>query len=82
MTLTLTERDRDGKGLWSTSFDATVRADYRGKRAVDSVYNGSSVYLETSPAVTRKPGAVALRFSLSPRTPALYDILDTWLMPR
>jgi hypothetical protein len=82
MRVKLSVRDRDGKELWSTSFDATVRADYRGKRAVDSVYNGSLVFLETSPAVTRKPGAVALRFSLSPRTPALYDILDTWLMPR
>jgi len=29
-----------------------------------------------------KPGVAALRLSLSPRTPARYDILDTWSMPR
>jgi hypothetical protein len=33
MKVTLSERDRNGKVLWSTSFDATVRADYRGKKA-------------------------------------------------
>jgi hypothetical protein len=82
MRVTLSERDRTGKELWSASFDATVKTDYRGKRAAYSVYHASSVFLETSPAAAHKPGAVALRFSLSPRTPALYDILDTWLMPR
>jgi len=82
MRVTLSERDRNGQELWNTSFDATVKTEYRGKRAVDSVYNASSVFLETSPPVTLRPGAVALRISLSPRTPVLYDILDTWLMPR
>jgi hypothetical protein len=82
IAVTLSERDRDGKELWRTSFDATVKTDYRGKRAADSVYNSSSVFLETSPPVTLKPGAVGLRFSLSPRTPAQYDILDTWLVQR
>ena len=48
----------------------------------DSVYNGSLVFLNTSPPVALKPGAVALRFSLSPRMPVLYDIIDAWLMPR
>jgi hypothetical protein len=82
MRVTLSERDRDGKELWSTSFDAKVRTDYHGKRPVDSAYNASSVFLETSPPVTLRPGAATLRFSLSPRTPGLYDVLDTWLMPR
>jgi hypothetical protein len=82
MTVRLSELDRNGKQLWSTSFDATVKTDYRGIKAVDSVYNGSSVFLNTSPPVTLKPGAVALRFSLSPRTAVSYDILDAWLMPR
>jgi len=80
--VTLSQIDRDGKELWNASFDAMVRRGYRGKRAADSVYNASSVFLKTSPPVTLKSGAVALRFSLSPRTPAQYDILDTWVMPR
>lgn len=82
MAVRLSELDRNGKHLWSTSFNASVKTDYRGKRAADSVYNASSVFLETTPPVTLKPGAVALRLSLSPRTPALYDILDAWVMPR
>jgi hypothetical protein len=82
MSVTLSERDRDGNELWSTSFDAAVTTDYRGKRAAESVYNASLVFLETSPRMTLKPGAVVLRYSLSPRTPALYDVLDTWVMRR
>jgi hypothetical protein len=82
MTVTLAQVDHDGKQLWSTSFDASVATNYRGKRPVDSVYNASSVFLQTSPPVTIKAGAVALRFSLSPRSPALYDVLDTWVMAR
>jgi hypothetical protein len=80
--VTLSERDRNGKQLWSTSFDAIVRTDYRGERTAESVYNACSVFLATSPPLTLKPGAVALRFSLSPHTPVKYGILDAWLMPR
>lgn len=82
ITVRLSALDRNRKELWSRSFDATVKADYRGIRATDSVYNGSSMFLKTSPPVTLDPGAAALRISLSPRTPGLYDILDAWLMPR
>ena len=82
MTVKLSELDRGGVQIWSTSFDATVKTDYRGIRAVDSVYKASLVFLDTSPRVMLKPDAVALRFSLSPRALVLYDILDTWLMPR
>ena len=82
MTVKLSELDRGGVQIWSTSFDATVKADYRGIRAADSVYKASSVFLDTSPRVMLKPNAVASRFSLSPRTLVLYDILDAWLMPR
>jgi hypothetical protein len=49
MRVTLSERDRNGKQLWSTSFDAIVRTDYRGKRTAEWVYNASSVFLATSP---------------------------------
>jgi hypothetical protein len=80
ITVRLSALDRKRKELWSTSFDATVKADYRGIRATDSVYNGSSMFLKTSPPVTLDPRAAALRISLSPRTPGLYDILDAWLM--
>jgi len=66
--------------LWNTSFDATVTTNYRGHKPDESVYKASSVFLATSPLVTLMPETVALRFSLSPRTPGLYDILDTWLM--
>ena len=81
MTVKLSELDRGGEQIWSTSFDATVKTDYRGIRAADSVYKASSVFLDTS-RVMLKPDAVALRFSLSPRVLVLYDILDAWLMPR
>jgi hypothetical protein len=82
ITLRLSQLDRNGEPVWSTSFDATVKTDYRGLRAADSVYKASSVFLVTSPPVMLRSDAVALRFSLSPRAPGLYDILDTWLMPR
>jgi len=80
--VTLSERDQAGKELWHSSFDATVKTGYRGKKAVDSVYDASLMFLETSPPVAVEPSAVSLRLSLSPRDPVRYDILDTWLMPR
>jgi hypothetical protein len=82
MTVKLSELDRGGEQIWSTSFDVTVETDYRGMRAADSVYKASSVFLDTSPRVMLKPDAVSLRFSLSPHALVLYDILDAWLMPR
>jgi hypothetical protein len=74
--------DKGGKELWSTSFDATVPTNYRGKTAADSVYAASSVFLRTSPPVPSTAGANVLRLSISPRASAAYDILDAWIMPR
>jgi hypothetical protein len=82
ITVTLSELDRSDHVLWSTSFDAAVKTGYRGKKTSDSVYNASWVFLETSPPISMKPGAVTLRLSLSPRTSVTYDIMDTWLMGR
>jgi hypothetical protein len=48
----------------------------------DSVFRSSSTFLTTSAAFRVKPGAVALRLTLSPKMPREYDILDTWVMPR
>jgi hypothetical protein len=40
-----------------------IYTEYRGKRAADSVYNASLVFVGTSPKVTLEPGATALRLS-------------------
>jgi hypothetical protein len=78
----LSQRDSAGRALWSTSFDAQVPPEARGFKPEKSIYFASSVFLATSPPIPIAPGAVSLRFSLSPRDPRLYDILDASLMPR
>ena len=55
---------------------------YRNWTVKNSIYKASSVFLKTAPAFALKPGAVALRFSLAPRTAKRYDIMDAWVMPR
>ena len=82
MHVELSERDRAGHNLWSTSFDADVPTGASGVTPEESIYRASSVFLTTSPPVRIAPGATSLRLALSPRAPALYDILDAWVMPR
>lgn len=80
--VSLSQRDAQGRSLWEDHFSAHVPSHYRKWTVKDSVYNASSVFLKTAPAFELKPGAVALRLSLSPRTAKRYDILDAWVMPR
>jgi hypothetical protein len=80
--VSLSQRDAQGRSLWETKFTARVINSYRNKTVASSVYNASSVFLTTTPPFDLKPGAVALRLTLSPKTPQQYDILDSWLMPR
>ncbi len=80
--VSLSQRDAQGRSLWEDRFTAHVPNHYRNWTVRDSVYNASSVFLKTAPAFVLKPGAVALRLSLSPTTAKRYDILDAWVMPR
>lgn len=82
MHVELSQRDSAGRELWSTSFDADVPREASGVKPQESIYRASSVFLTTSPPVRIAPGAVSLRLSLSPRSPASYDVLDTEIMPR
>jgi hypothetical protein len=82
MTAALSQLDADGREVWRASFDAEVGTGYRGRRPSDSVYAASTTYLRESPPFALAPGAVALRFSLTPGTTEPIDVLDAWLMPR
>jgi len=82
MKATLSLRNREGRTVWSDSFDATVPNEYRGHTVTESVYRASSVFLHTSEKAPSADGAESLRLTLSPKTPGPIDILDTWVMPR
>jgi hypothetical protein len=84
LAVTLSLRDKQGRVLWSDSFDASVADEYQGKRAEDSVYLASSVFLRAAPAISMDDyrDAANLRLTLSPKTPAPLDIMDAWVMPR
>jgi len=82
MHVELSERDRAGREVWSTSFDADVPTGARAVTPDESVYRASSVFLTSSPPVRIAPGAAWLRLSLYPRSTALYDVLDAEVMPR
>ena len=80
--VSLSQRDAQGHSLWEDRFTAHVPNHYRNWTVKDSIYKASSVFLKTAPAFALKPGAVALRLSLSPKTAKRYDIMDAWVMPR
>ena len=82
MHVELSERDRAGNEVWSTSFEADVPTSASGVTPEESIYRASSVFLTTSPPLHIAPGAISLRLSLSPQSPVLYDILDAEVMPR
>lgn len=80
--VSLSQRDAQGRSLWEDRFIAHVTGHYRNRTVKDLVYKASSVFLKTVSAFGLKPGAVALRLSLSPKTVQRYDVLDTWVLPR
>jgi hypothetical protein len=80
--VSLSQRDAQGRSLWEDHFTAHVTDHYRNRTVKDSVYKASSVFLKTAPAFALKPGAVALRLALSPRTAKRYDLVDAWVLPR
>jgi hypothetical protein len=84
LAVTLSLRDSQGRVQWSDSFDASIADEYQGKRAEDSVYLASSVFLYAAPAIPIEDyrDAASLRLTLSPKSPGRFDILDTWVMPR
>ena len=82
MHVELSERDRAGNEVWSTSFEADVPTSASGVTPEEFIYRASSVFLTTSPPLHIAPGAISLRLSLSPQSPVLYDILDAEVMPR
>ncbi len=80
--VSLSQRDAQGRSLWEDHFAAHLTDHYRNRAVKNSVYKASSVFLKTAPALAVKPGAVALRLTLSPRTAKRYDIVDAWVLPR
>ena len=82
MHVTLSLRDANGAKLWSKSFDAMMPNSNQHVTPNVSIYGASTQFLVTSPPLPNLQGAVSLRLSLMPTALVVYDILNSWMMPR
>ena len=80
LQVTLQELDENNRVLWQESVQGTVSPDNREGRtdAVDSVYL-TSAFIHKVTAIPVQPGAVKIRFIITPLSPQTFDIIDSWL---
>lgn len=82
----LLQTDASGKELWSRRTTARLGHANRGNgnrifTPDISIFRASSTLLEPVKGFRWEEGATKLRLELKLKSPGLYDLLDTWVMP-
>jgi hypothetical protein len=84
--VSLNQVDSKGRILDERSFVMTVPATVTtvGGSMTDavSVYRAATFTGDTKPPLSLKPGVKSLRFGIEPQSMIIFDIVDTWVMPR